>query len=279
VLFESAADLERSRRTGAADAPSRSGDRSDRILFRVDVPADQWLGLLTHEVAHVFGFDILPGNTTPAWIAEGLAEYERNAWDPNDLVLLREAVRANAVPRITSLQGDGSTRAVEAFGHAAFDFIESRWGKAGIRQFLFALRQSTNGGGDPYAAAFRLQAGDFDRAFESYLRARLPDSSAATPREPDARSAVQIEGQIVAVGVPAARHLSCIELLVTPASGSEQLWGIECGDTRAEDVVSALRPGQRVVITGTPTGACDMRRLVISALVRQSDGFAWRVAG
>ncbi len=60
VLFESAADLERSSQTAAASAPLRAGDQSDRILFRVDVPADQWLGLLTHEVAHVFGFDILP---------------------------------------------------------------------------------------------------------------------------------------------------------------------------------------------------------------------------
>ena len=55
--------------TGAANAPLRAGDQSDRILFRVDVPADQWLGLLTHEVAHVFGFDILPGSATPAWIS------------------------------------------------------------------------------------------------------------------------------------------------------------------------------------------------------------------
>ena len=116
---------------------------SDRILFRVDVPADQWLGLVTHEVAHVFGFDILPGSATPAWISEGLAEYERNAWDPNDLVLLREAVRTNAVPRVTTLRSDGAEkRFVEALGHAAFDFIESRWGKAGMRQFLLALRRS-----------------------------------------------------------------------------------------------------------------------------------------
>ncbi len=282
VLFESAADLERGQRTGVANVPAATGDRNDRILFRVDVPADQWLGLLTHEVAHVFGFDILPGSTTPTWIAEGLAEYERNAWDPSDLVLLREAVRSNTIPRLTSLQPEGSrARFVEALGHAGFDFIEARWGKAGIRQFLLALRRSASGGADPYDAAFRMAAADFDRAFESYLRARLPGSgvAAATPRALDAASTVQLEGVIIATGVPAARNLACIELMVTAASGADERWGIECGDAPAEDVISALKLGQRVVITGTPAVSWSAHRLVIRSLVRQSDGFLWRLPG
>ena len=281
ILFESGADLQRSQRSGAVDVPRPAADGTDRILFRVDVPADQWLGLVTHEVAHVFAFDILPGNGTPAWISEGLAEYERNAWDPSDLVMLREAVRTSAVPRVTTLLSDSvSERSAEVFGHAAFDFIESRWGKAGIRQFLLALRRSASGGGDPYEAAFRLPAVDFDRGFESYLRARLPDSGvAATPLALDAKSTIQLEGLIMATTVPAARNLACIELLVTASSGVEQRWGIECGQARAEDVVSALKLGQRVVITGTPAIARDVHRLVIRSLVRRSDGFVWRLPG
>ena len=281
VLFESAADLQRGRQTRAANVSLAAGS-TDRILFRVDVAADQWLGLLTHEVAHVFGFDILPGSATPAWITEGLAEYERNAWDPSDLVLLREAVRSNTLPQLTSVQPDTSkARFVEALGHAAFDFIESRWGKAGIRQFLLALRRSATGGADPYDAAFRMAAADFDRAFESYLRARLPDNgvAAATPREADARSMVQLDGVIIATGVPAARNLACIELMVTTASGADERWGIECGDAPAADVISALKLGQRVVITGTPVVSWSPHRLVIRSLVRQSDGFVWRLPG
>ena len=64
-------------------------------------------------------------------------------------------------------------RFVEALGHAAFDFIESRWGKAGIRQFLLALRRSASGGGDPYEAAFRMPAGG--------LRARVRELPAGAP--------------------------------------------------------------------------------------------------
>ena len=281
ILFASAADLQRSSESGAADAPRNAGDREDRILFHVDVPADQWLGLVTHEVAHVFGFDILPGSGTPAWISEGLAEYERNTWDPGDLVLLRQAVRTNAVPRITAFRSDGAEkRFVEALGHAAFDFIESRWGKAGVRQFLLALRRSAGGGGDPYEIAFNMPAGEFDRSFETYLRTRLRDGGAGPePRALDAVPAVQVEGVITAVGVPAASHLACIELLAPGGSEVDELWGIECGEARTEDVVSALKPGQQVLITGTPTTARDVRRLVIRSLVRRADGFVWRVPG
>ena len=275
VLFASAAELQRGRQAVAANVSTGAGDR---IVFSVDVPADQWQGLLTHEVTHVVGFDIIPGSATPAWITEGLAEYERNAWDPNDLLLLREVVRSNAVPRITSFQAVGSKpRLVEALGHAAFDFIESRWGKAGVRQFLLALRLAATGGGDPYEAAFRMPAADFDRAFETYLRARLSNGGvAAAPHELEAAPPVQIEGQITSLRIPPARNLACVELIVTAASGIEQRWGIECGEARAEDVVAALKPGERVVITGTPAPAANGRRLVIRSLVRQPDGFVWR---
>ena len=48
---------------------------ADHILLAVDQPADQWLGIITHELTHVFGFDILPSKSIATWIREGLAEY------------------------------------------------------------------------------------------------------------------------------------------------------------------------------------------------------------
>ena len=59
-------------------------------------------------------------------------------------------------------------------GHAAFEFIESRWGKEGLRQFLFALRKNVIGGGESaYEEAFRLKAEEFDEQFEKYLKDRF----------------------------------------------------------------------------------------------------------
>ena len=59
-------------------------------------------------------------------------------------------------------------------GHAAFEFIESRWGKEGIRQFLFALRKNVIGGGESaYEEAFKLKAEEFDEQFDKYLKDRF----------------------------------------------------------------------------------------------------------
>src|SRR3990170_4567270 len=59
-------------------------------------------------------------------------------------------------------------------GHAAFEFIESRWGKEGLRQFLFALRKNVIGGGESaYEEAFRLKAEEFDEQFDKYLKDRF----------------------------------------------------------------------------------------------------------
>ena len=52
--------------------------------------------------------------------------------------------------------------------------MESRWGKEGIRQFLFSLRKSVIGGGESaYDEAFKLKAEEFDQQFEKYLKDRF----------------------------------------------------------------------------------------------------------
>ena len=55
-----------------------------------------------------------------------------------------------------------------------FEFIEAKWGKEGIRQFMFALRKSVIGGGeDAYEEAFKMKPDEFDQAFERYLKDRF----------------------------------------------------------------------------------------------------------
>ena len=54
-----------------------------------------------------------------------------------------------------------------AYGQAVWTvhFIESKWGKEGLRQFLFALRKSVIGGGDSaYEEAFKLKPDEFERS-------------------------------------------------------------------------------------------------------------------
>ena len=90
---------------------------------------------------------------------------------------IRDAAVADIVPKMTELEGYGNSnnpRLIYNLGHAVFEFIEAKYGKEGIRQFLFALRKSVIGGGeDAYEEAFRMKPDEFDQAFERYLKERF----------------------------------------------------------------------------------------------------------
>jgi len=152
----------------------------DRMVLPIDEPSDALYRLITHELTHIFEFDIIPRSllrrTLPLWVDEGLSDYETGYWNPFDLMTVRDAAIADIIPSMTNFQGvqfvDG--RLPYNLGHAAFEFIESKWGKEGLRQFLFALRKSVIGGGDSaYEEAFKLKPEDFDEQFEKYLKDRF----------------------------------------------------------------------------------------------------------
>ena len=261
----------------SADAVINQGP-SDHVFLAMDQPADQWLGTITHEVAHVFSFDILPAKSTASWIREGLAEYERGSWDPNDLAALRDAVRSNAVPAMSRLRpGDGKTpRLVTAFGHAVFDFIESRSGKAGVRQFLFALRKTADTGADPFEAGLQMNRDAFDRAFEVYLRERFATvASQLPPSVADAGARLHVEGDVTAVSWPVAEGLACVELWVPSSGDARQRWAIECGAENGQKVTEALKPGDRVIVSGPLARGITPQRLTLESVTRPADGFTW----
>jgi hypothetical protein len=152
----------------------------DRMVLPIDEPSDSLYRLITHELTHIFEFDIIPRSLLrrglPLWVDEGLADYMTGYWNPFDLMTVRDAAMADIIPAMSDFQGvqfaDG--RLPYNLGHAAFEFIESRWGKEGLRQFLFALRKAVIGGGESaYEEAFRLKADEFDEQFEKYLKDRF----------------------------------------------------------------------------------------------------------
>ncbi len=153
----------------------------DRMVVPIDEPPDLLQGLITHELTHVFEFDLIPRNIVqrpiPLWVDEGLADYERGLWDPLDLMTIRDAAVTDQVPKLSRFQGYGgfNPRVVYNMGHAAFEFIEARYGKEGIRQFLYTLRKNIVGGGveDIYQQAFRMKPDDFDEAFEKWIKERF----------------------------------------------------------------------------------------------------------
>src|SRR5687767_11810869 len=161
---------------GAFAEPSRY-----RIVMPLDEPPDLLYRLIVHELTHQFEFDMIPTSlirrNIPLWVNEGLSDYMTGVWRPIDLMTVRDAAVADIIPKMTELEGYtnvGSPRMIYNLGHAVFEFIESRWGKEGLRQFLFSLRKSVIGGGDDaYEEALRLKPEEFDQSFERYLKDRF----------------------------------------------------------------------------------------------------------
>ncbi len=153
----------------------------NRMLLPVDEPPDQLYRLITHELTHIFEFDIIPRSlvrrTVPLWVDEGLADYMTGVWRPLDLMTVRDATVADIIPKMTKFEGYGqftNPRLVYNLGHACFEFIEAKWGKEGIRQYLFSLRKSVIGGGEAaYEEALRVTADEFDQQFEKYMKDRF----------------------------------------------------------------------------------------------------------
>jgi len=162
---------------GAFSEPTR-----DRMLIPIDDPSDLLYGLITHELTHIFQFDIIPQSLVrrnyPLWIAEGGAEFERGQWPPIDLMSVRDAAVADIVPKMSETEGYGNTNNPRLvpynLGHALYEFMEAKFGKEGIRQFMFSIRKSVIGGGDDaYEEAFRMKKDEFDQAFDRYLKDRF----------------------------------------------------------------------------------------------------------
>jgi hypothetical protein len=154
----------------------------DRMVVPIDEPPDRLQGLITHELTHVFEFDLIPRNfvhrQVPLWVDEGLADYERGLWDPLDLMSVRDAAVTDQIPKLSRFEeygGSPNPRLVYNLGHAAFEYIAARYGKEGIRQFLYTFRKNIVGGGmeDIYEQAFRIKPEEFDEQYEKWLKERF----------------------------------------------------------------------------------------------------------
>ena len=153
----------------------------DRMVLPIDDPPDRLYGLIVHELTHSFQNNIIPQGLirrgVPLWVMEGMSDYMRGDWVPVDLMTVRDAAVSDRVPKMSQLEGYGEAgpgRSIYNLGHAVFEFIEAKFGKEGVRGFVFALRKSVIGGGDDaYQEAFQMSPAEFDREFDRYLKERF----------------------------------------------------------------------------------------------------------
>jgi beta-lactamase regulating signal transducer with metallopeptidase domain len=189
ILFKTRNDFEQQGIAPEARDAIRSGQVTafseptrDRVVVLVEEQPEELYRRMTHELAHIFAFDIIPrsvasGRRVPAWIDEGFAEYMAGVWDSDGSKQMRDLVAADGVPKVSSLTGhlDGrSLGATAHLGHAVFDFIEAEYGKPAVWGLLLAVRRNVvDGVPDVYRAAFSRSPEEFDSAFADYLRQRF----------------------------------------------------------------------------------------------------------
>ena len=129
---------------------------------------------LIHELTHLLMCAIiLPGRGgdggVPRWVHEGIASHMVGVWSDADARSMRELVASGEIPDLSRLTGTGefaSAHLNDVIGHAAFDYIESRWGPSSLRGFLNALIVPRVD--KTYDTVFELTPTEFDAAFRQY---------------------------------------------------------------------------------------------------------------
>ena len=170
---------------GAFATPSRN-----RMVLPVDLPKLELQALIQHELGHIFQYEILYQGRRgrafykrpPLWYMEGMASYLGNDENSLDEAWMRDAALSDSVP---SLEQPVSGFLAYRFGHMVFEFIESEWGEDGLRDFIFAFRNTMSGNvSRPLGRVFKMTVEEFDAEFRTWLRHRYKDYNLrGTPRE------------------------------------------------------------------------------------------------
>ena len=148
----------------------------NRMVLPIDMPDDELLELMTHELTHIFEYEVLFqgkfGKTVtanpPTWLMEGLASFMAEDEDSRDRMVLRDAVVNDRIPRISlNPQGYFAYR----FGHAVFKYMQEQYGWDGLRDFIYEYRNTLGSSVDrALKRAFNLAPDEFDSRFRTWLR-------------------------------------------------------------------------------------------------------------
>lgn len=167
---------------------------SEPLLHRIgvygDLPPDEMQNIIAHELTHVFQFDLLWGSpggriyslsAPPDWVMEGYCEFNTGSWDPWSILIVRDATLNDRIPELDedgrlSIRYPYPRPPAYDFGHAMFEFIDSKFGKNGIREFWHSLKRFPfMGRRNPIQKSFNISYKQFNYEFKKYLRDRFKD--------------------------------------------------------------------------------------------------------
>lgn len=166
ILVQTRGDVPTNSRQAGDLVRASGAPDGDHVVLPLESAEDRGT-VLVHELTHQFIFEMIPTwNRVPAWVHEGLADHETGSWTASDLLTLRNAIAAGAIPRVATLADSD-----RAWGHAVFDFIAAEYGIQGIQRYV-AVIGSNSPPADAALAAFGITATEFERAFQTYVRIR-----------------------------------------------------------------------------------------------------------
>ncbi|HVT43091.1 MAG TPA: BamA/TamA family outer membrane protein [Thermoanaerobaculia bacterium] len=156
---------------GAFATPVRN-----RMVLPIDMPDEDLLSLIKHELTHIFQYEILfQGRfgqelriAPPTWLMEGMASFMAEDESSRDRMVLRDAVVNDNIPPIDrNVQGFFAYR----FGHAVFQYMLTRYGWDGVRDFIYEYRNTLGSSiAKPLKRAFDLTPEEFNTQFRTWLR-------------------------------------------------------------------------------------------------------------
>ena len=208
IMFDPSAEVTRQAAVAYAtsdDVAPQWPHRSRIVLAVSDSDADLDANVV-HEVTHLLVCEIiLPSQSgtggVPRWVHEGLAQYMVGHWSEADVGVMRTLAASDRIPSLSRLT-DGSPlepRVHDVLGHAAFDYIESRWGRHGIRRFVDGLIVPRVDAA--YTSVLDATPQEFDAAFRQYAIRRF-----GADRRP--RPIPQVRRSLKSRGVVGAETLS-----------------------------------------------------------------------
>lgn len=148
-----------------------------RMVLPVDMPDQELMNLIEHELTHIFQYHILfrgslgKGLTAnpPTWLIEGMASYMAKDETARDLMFLRDAAVNDVIPPITQWYGGGFL--AYRIGHSVLDYMEETYGRDGFMDFLFEYRNTIGSDvGRAIERAFGIDADEFDTDYRRWLR-------------------------------------------------------------------------------------------------------------
>ena len=152
----------------------------NRMVVPLDDPPEKMLKLITHELTHVFQFDIFFQSNfmnamranPPGWLLEGMAEHMADNLTHLDEMIVRDAVINDLIPQLKYLHPTSGV-ASYVIGQVIWDFIADEYGEEGVRSFIWELRKVGINMDDIEKAiegVFKLKPEDFYYNLRRHLR-------------------------------------------------------------------------------------------------------------